>query len=362
MKNSIESIDKNLRVESSLQEPDLKFYDVRNEPFDIYGLYKPQDEPVFKRLPDHIASSVNDGVAILAKHTAGGRVRFTTDSSYVAIKAIMPEITHFSHMTLAGTSGFDLYLDEGGRGSYVGTFMPPYDMKDGYESIIHFSTKEKRSLTIHFPLYNSLNSLYIGLQADASIEQGAKYMYSKPILYYGSSITQGGCASRPGNSYQNIISAKLSCDHINLGFSGSAKGEDEIAQYIAGLDFSVFVCDYDHNAPSYEHLRDTHSRLFLTIREKHPKTPIILLSRPDFDADPKQNSLRRDIIYKTYMNALGKADDNVFFIDGERLFMNANRDACTVDGCHPNDAGFVRMAQVIAERISSILGKIASSQ
>lgn len=358
MGNSIGNIDKNLKVESSLHVKDLCLYDVRNEPFEIYGLYNPKEEPVFKRMPNDVAMSISDAVAFLSKNTAGGRVRFTTDSLYVAIKAVLPTVTHFPHMTLAGTSGFDLYVDKGGKGTYKGTFMPPYDMTDGYESIIEFPNRELRSFTIHFPLYNDVSAVYVGLQADATVDEGAKYAFNKPIVYYGSSITQGGCASRPGNSYQNIISANLNCDHINLGFSGSALAEDAITEYIATLDFSIFVCDYDHNAPSVEHLNATHEKMFLKIRQAHRDTPIIFVSRPDFDSDIEQSTIRRDIIYKTYMNARSRGDQNVYFIDGKRLFMINNRDASTVDGCHPNDAGFVRMAEVIAGTIDSILKKL----
>lgn len=351
----IENIDKNLKVENSFSVDDLCLYDARSEPFDIYGLYNAKEEPVFKRLPDDVAASTNDGVKALAKNTAGGRVRFTTDSSYIAIKVIMPNIIRFPHMTLAGTAGYDLYVKEGSKDIYKGTFMPPAEMTNGYESIIRFEDRATRNVTIHFPLYNDVDTLYIGLQKNAIVDHGAKYAYDKPILYYGSSITQGGCASRPGNCYPNIISAKLSCDHINLGFSGSARAEEVITDYMSTLDFSIFVSDYDHNAPSVEHLIKTHEKMFLKIRNTHPDTPVIFISKPDFDKNMEQNIIRRDVIYRTYMNAFSRGDKNVFFIDGERLFKDENRDACTVDGCHPNDAGFVRMAEVISHTIESIL-------
>ena len=351
----IEDIDKNLKVETSLSVEDICFHDVRKDPFDLYGLYRAKEEPVFKRMPDNVATATSEGVERLAKNTAGGRVRFTTDSSYIAIKCAMPSITRFPHMTLTGTTGFDLYIDKNGKGIYAGTFMPPVDIQDGYESIFHFPDRASRSVTIHFPLYNEVSELHIGLQKDAALDHGAKYTYEKPVLYYGSSITQGGCASRPGNSYENIVSAKLDCDHINLGFSGSARGEDAIVDYMATLDFSIFVSDYDYNAPSVEHLRDTHEKMFLEIRRTHPATPVVFMSRPNFDIDVEQSVIRRDIIYQTFMNAQANGDRNVFFLDGECLFKDENRDACTVDGCHPNDAGFVRMAEAVARVMDSIL-------
>jgi hypothetical protein len=275
----------------------------------------------------------------------------------VAIKALMPGVTQFSHMPLTGTSGFDLYVDECGGSTYYSTFVPPVGMKDGYESIIYFQDEKERNVTINFPLYNCVDSLYIGLQNSAAVGSGAEYDYKKPVLYYGSSITQGGCASRPGNSYQAIISRRLNCDHINLGFSGSALGEETIAEYMSGMDISAFICDYDHNASSVDYLKDTHERLFRKFRDKSGRLPIILVSKPDFDKNVQDSILRRDVIYSTYMYALKNGDENVYFIDGQYLFKDENRDCCTVDGCHPNDAGFLRMAEVIGHTVRLALQK-----
>ena len=353
----IDEIDSNLKVQTTLTETDIKFYDARLEPFKIYGLYNYRSESVFKRLPDSVGDATNEGVRGLGLNTAGGRVRFSTNSKYVAIKVVMPFVTVFPHMTLAGTSGFDLYIDEGSGSNYYRTFMPPVGMTDGYESILYFPSEKERNITINFPLYNNVDALYIGIQNSAAVGSGAGYIYEKPVLYYGSSITQGGCASRPGNSYQAIISRSLSCDYINLGFSGSARGEDAIVEYMSELDISVFVCDYDHNAPDADYLAATHEKLYKKFRSKSSKLPIILVSKPDFDTDMSLNIIRRDIIYSTYINAVKGGDDNVYFIDGQRLFKDENRDCCTVDGCHPNDAGFVRMAEVIGYAVRQALQK-----
>ena len=101
------------------------------------------------------------------------------------------------------------------------------------------------------------------------------------LLYsYGSLITQGGCASRHGMSYQSIVSRKFNCDYINLGFSGNAKAEDEITDYIKNLEMFVFVLDYDHNAPTVEYLKNTHEKMFKAVRDAHPDIPVIMMSRP----------------------------------------------------------------------------------
>jgi hypothetical protein len=233
--------------------------------------------------------------------------------------------------------------------------MPPIDMTDGYEAIVHFPNNEIREITINFPLYCPLDDLYIGLQTDCILEEGCEYKYTKPVLYYGSSITQGGCASRPGNSYEAIISRRLDCDYINFGFSGNAKGEDAIVNYMSGLDMSIFVCDYDHNAPDATHLANTHNKLYKKIREKNSELPIILISKPDFDDNPTEAIKRRNIIYNTYINAIKNGDENIYFIDGQSLFNGEDRDSCTVDGCHPNDLGFMRMANVIGGFVQKVI-------
>ena len=121
-----EHVDKNLRVENSIGEEDVRFYDVRNDPFDVYGLYHYREEQVFKRLPDQVGVNTNAGVKRLYTNTAGGRVRFATDSSYIAIKAEMSQISHMPHMPLISSAGFDLYLDclQSGVSRFYDIFKP----------------------------------------------------------------------------------------------------------------------------------------------------------------------------------------------------------------------------------------------
>lgn len=351
----IETIDPNFKVTTTLNEPDLRYYDARKAPFQIYGLSDPRKGPVFKRMPDSVAASVSEGVKNLNASTTGGRVRFSTDSNYIAIKAVMPALTAFPHMTLAGTSGFDLYIDKEPQSLFYKTFMPPVGMKDGYESILYFPDTRKRNVTIHFSIYSSVASLYIGLQKSSYIDSGAEYRFKKPVLYYGSSITQGGCTSRPGNTYPAIIARHLNRDFINFGFSGNAKGEPALAEYIAGLDISMLVCDYDHNAPDARYLADTHEKFYQKFRDSAPELPVLFISKPDFNPYLREDILRRNVIYSTYLHAMESGDRNVFFLDGNSLLAGRDHDCCTVDGCHPNDAGFLRMAGVIGDTIGRVL-------
>ncbi len=357
MSKDISQIDKNLAVLAEINAPDCVFHNVKEEPFDLYGFYDAEGQDVFRRLPEPVAKATNAGVTAIHVHTAGGRVRFSTDSEYVVVRSVVPNVTHFSHMPPSGVAGFDMYVSRDGHDVFEKTFVPPYNMTDGFTSVYHFGDRKMREITINFPLYNPVDALYIGLSGDAVLSKGRKYKYETPVVYYGSSITQGGCASRPGNAYPALISQTLDCDYINLGFSGSAKGEDAMMDYIASLSMSAFVYDYDYNAPDAEHLAKTHERGFLKIREKHPELPVIFVTAPNDDMKNEQYKKRRAVIMKTYLNAIERGDENVYFVDGNSIFDGENPNSCTVDGCHPTDLGFLRMARGIGRVVAYVLEK-----
>lgn len=213
-------------------------------------------------------------------------------------------------------------------------FCRPYN---GYESIIELGSAERHELTLDFPLYSEVKELYIGLDKNGIHAIAPEYKHTLPIVYYGSSITQGGCASRPGNAYPAMISRELNWDFINLGFSGNAKGEPEIAEYISRLPMAMFVYDYDHNAPNPDHLRNTHEAMYQTIRTAHPNISILMLTMPK--KEPRQTEElweREQVICATYKKAKDRGDRNVYFLTGTELLGEAAQ-AATVDNCHPND-------------------------
>ncbi|MBQ8689434.1 MAG: hypothetical protein IJ515_03625 [Clostridia bacterium] len=344
---NISEIDKNFKIETNIDKADIKFYNARELPFRIYGVF--YEDGKFRRLPEAVAKTVSEGVYSLHANTAGGRVRFRTNSSYVAISAKMENVGKMSHFALCGSSGFDLYAN----GKYVKTYIPPFNIIDGYEGVIELGASEEADITINFPLYSDVCELYIGLEDKATVSEPTPYRIEKPIVYYGSSITQGGCASRPGSSYQSIISRRFDADYINLGFSGNAKGEDEIADYIKNLDMSLFVYDYDFNAPDLAHLVATHERMFLKIREANPELPIVIMSKPKYELTPSDYA-RREAIIKTYENALARGDKNVYFIPGSQLMELAKLEG-TVDSTHPTDLGFYSMAMTLSDMLAKIL-------
>ncbi len=340
--SNITDIDKNFVVETNIKQDGIKYYNPEEKPFSLHGVFREGDALV--RVPSAVAETVNEGVKTLSRHTAGGRVRFRTNSKYIAVVANITA-SRMPHFAFAGSAGFDIYVD----GRYFSTYVPTIDVTKHIEGIKLFPDSQMRDITIHLPLYSCVHELYIGLDETAAVEEAVPYRLEKPMVYYGSSITQGGCASRPGMAYQNIISRHFDCDQVNLGYSGSAKGEETMARYIAGLEMSVFVLDYDHNAPTVEHLDATHEKFFKIIREANPTLPIIMMERPAIFKS-EDDDRRRAVIKKTYNNAKAAGDKNVYYISSQELCELCGADGL-VDGAHPTDFGFASMAKAIIEVI-----------
>jgi len=351
----ISKLDKNF-IGEDVQYEGLKVYNVRDSLFKIYGLYKPYEKERFKRMPHDEAAKMNPNIQELYTHTSGGRIRFQTDSTRIFLRAILSQIIRFDHMQKTGASCFDLYVD----GEYFNTFrhgmlngLESLDKPDNaYDSNLILEEKKMHDILINFPLYNPVDDVFIGLDEDAVILPAEEYTYNKPIVFYGSSITQGGCASHPGNAYFNILSRRLDADIVNLGFSSGCKGEEAMAEYLENLDMSVFVYDYDHNADSAEFLKETHERTFKIIRKKQPNLPVIMITAADRKFGIPE---RRDVIYQTYNNAVMSGDNNVYFIDGSTIYAPVGRGLCTVDHIHPNDIGFLMMANAVEMVIKKIL-------
>lgn len=325
----------------------LEFHDVTQPPFQMSGLYFYEKDHKFCRLPLEYVDKINDGVKMLAWHTSGVQVRFRSNANQIALSSQLRELSEMSHMPLSGNSGFDLYVGEGTRKKFIKSLRPSFHHESIEQLAISDNCCQMREWTLYFPLYNGVNSVKIGINKGATIEPPSSFTIGKPVVFYGASITQGGCVSRPGNSYTAQICRWLDADMINLGFSGSALGEEDIAKIVTSIDSSIFVFDYDANAPDIEHLKNTHKPLFNFIRQSKPNLPIIIISMASIDNNKKKFYERRDVIKQTYLNAKNNGDERVWFVDGETLFGNEDRDACTVDGCHPNDLGFYRMAKNI---------------
>jgi len=349
---SIDKIDSNLAITSSLGVDDIVWYPVNEENFTVKGLICSGDK--FVRMDETVAKKVSAGVASLNEHTAGGRIFFETDASYVALK-VKTKNAKLVNMSTMGTNGFDLYVDEGKGFFHFNIFMPPREFEGGFEGLVELETnrhykllyrKMIRKMQLYFPLYGTVSEMYIGLPEGAVLRKYEPYS-EPPIVYYGSSITQGGCASRPGNHYPSLVSRKTGRDFLCLGFSGNAHGEEEMAKYIAGLPMSLFVLDYDHNdILNPELLRERHFKFYDIIRNKNRELPIIIMSAPYTLALEDEILKSREIVMESY-NKAKERGDNVYFIDGYHMFDGKYRDCATVDDSHPNDYGFVRMAEEV---------------
>ena len=351
----ITDIDKNMLFSSRLDQPDLVWHDPAEEPFAVEGVFPPsEDEPYYHRMPHAVAKTVNEGVENLAKHTAGGRIRFMTDSPYVAIHVEVPSVGSYQNGSPCGTLGFDLLIDgPTGAQRYVNTFVPPNDKSLVYEVKRDMPYGGLHAATVNMPLYNKVTRVLIGLQRGSTLLPPPTYDNPLPVLFYGSSITQGGCASHPCCAYPAMLARELAFPHINLGFSGSARGEQTMANYIADIPMRIFVMDYDYNARNAEHLAQTHEPFYRTVRAKQPTLPVVFISAPTKHSTPSLDA-RREVILRTYHNALERGE-NVHFVDGSSFFSDELGEYVTVDNCHPNDLGFYAMARTLKPLLVRLL-------
>ena len=337
--------DKNLVVNANLDEKDeIVWYDADKPPFSIYGAYSTVP---YKRIDLELAKAANDGVVFHHGNPSGVRARFRTNSPYIAVHAEWNEQEKYPSLTDIACCGFDLYTyNRGSRlQTYKGSLMPQPDSPKGFDHIC-YCDGVMTDYVLNFPLYNNLTNLLIGVKRGSEFEETEKYFNDLPVVFYGSSITQGCSASRPGNNYINILSRELNLDTVNLGFSGSARAEDSMVKYLSEQKMSAFVCDYDHNAPNVEHLEKTHYKIYDTVRTKHPDLPYIMLTKPDYKRD-EGDDLRRVVVMKTFIKAIERGDKNVYFVDGASLFRGHRFMDCTIDGCHPNDLGFNYFAEAL---------------
>lgn len=340
----ISDVDKNFEIKNDFEKENIYWINALSEPIKTYGIF--HDGEKYKRMDSAVAKSVSDGVSILHTNTSGGRITFETNSPYIAISA-KGEFLRMSHMPFTGSAGFDLYIFDEDEFHFYRPFVPPVEHFDEYSSIVEFSDAKKRKILIHFPLYSNVFELNLGFDGDSFIGEYHPYAEKAPVVYYGSSITQGGCASRPGNNYPAIVSAKTMTDFVCFGFSGNAHGEDEMADYIAGLDMSAFVLDYDHNdLNNPERMKKTHHALYEKVRKAHPNIPIIIMTAPYSYLIKDEAKGNYAVIKETYLKAKEKGE-NVYFIDGAKMFGEEYKTFGTVDGYHPNDFGFIKMADAV---------------
>ncbi|NOY82633.1 MAG: alpha/beta hydrolase fold domain-containing protein [Kiritimatiellaeota bacterium] len=328
------------------------------QPFQLLGFkWFEENGRVYCRLPVDPGVPVRKPVMALAHHTAGGQVRFRTDSRRVIVRAELAGFGNMDHMARTGQDGFDLYVGPPGREQFVGvTRIRGSKIEQG---LFHRSTRELRSFRLNFPLYCGVRSVEIGL------DQGARLLPPEPleddrcIVVYGTSITQGGCASRPGTAWTNILSRRLNREVVNLGFSGNGKGERELAVLINRISRKrMVVLDYEANAG--DGIRTTLGPFIQTLRAADPSLPIVVISKIRYARevlDPKALRARealRDFERKLVDGLRKKGDRFIWFLDGTGL-LGPEWWEGTVDGTHPTDYGMWQIAEHTAPFIRKLL-------
>ena len=267
MTKTIFEIDKNMKNNDfeSIKENDVTFYNLNNDY--LLGQAFRND---FKRLEN---IHVSDNVDILKKHPSGINIIFQTDSKNIKLKAKLAGPAYMSHMTSVGTIGFSLYVLNKDKWAFLGATKVLN--KEYTANMISNMDKKMRTYRIYFPLYQELIDAYVG------VDEKAKFEFVKPkmdnLVIYGTSISQGGCATRPGMDYGAILGRLLNLNVINLGFSGSCKIEEVMTDEINKIDKKYLILELESNSPSYEHMK-THLTYMLENLKDKDKFDIYLIS------------------------------------------------------------------------------------
>jgi hypothetical protein len=286
-------------------------------------------------------------------------IRFTSDSEVLKFRWSVQDGTYvMDHMAASGTSGLDLYVKVAdGTWAYAGTGRPEEGKKDYEWTAFTSWSKGTRAYLLNLPLWNPLTSLSIGVRAGACFQTRPNGK-GKSVVFYGTSIVNGGCASRPGMAYPAIIGRRLDCETVNLGFSGSAHMEPVMCDLLAELNPDAYVIDALPNMwedPIVE--RTLH--LVHTLRQAHPATPIILvenITSQTARASESEGSDGKGLntqLRQAYEQLTSEGSLGLLYVPGVELLGGDTEG--TVDGTHPTDLGFFRMAQVIGPVVAQAL-------
>ena len=350
----ISVLDKNM-LGTAFVADGLKFFSPAEAPVCAHGMMYNEELQQYRRIPEEAAKNASNSVYAYNNHLTGGRFIFRTNTDKLAIRFKIPwdGVKEFNQ----ANAGIDVYERVNGKQTLLRTFKPTTIDENRFISITReLGGKKDRELVIYLPGMAGTSSYTLGIDEDAYIAKGEDYKYSKPVVFYGSSIVHGAQSYRPALAYPSMISRKYDLDFVNLGYSGQAKGEQSFAEYIKTMDMAAFVLDYDHNAPTPEHLEATHEIFYKTVREANPDLPIIMITRPQFHVlDYAEVVRRREIIYATYENAKARGE-NVYFIDGGHFYDAFGGDDCAADDSHPNTLGFFAMSETISKVLEEAIG------
>ena len=322
--------------------------------FNVDGLaWWEETKPNLCRLPERHKAQVSDKIWLLSTRPAGARLSFTTDARTLRMEFRFPPANRMWNMSDEGQRGIDLWVD----GRFWRCFAPfgqeqmTYTLWDGPPA-------EPREVLLYLPIYAPVEFVSVICEPDGTeiIASRPQYAIDKPLVFYGTSITQGGCASRPSNTWPAVLSRMLNLDHVNLSMSGAARGEPEIAEIIAEVDACCYIMDWGVNSKTWQELAERYGPFLDIVRAKHPETPIICASpvyssTEAFSLDPRLRIMREHI----HDLISGRTDEGLFYVDGYRLLGPADAGGLA-DKTHVNDYGFRLMAERLAEEVRAVTG------
>lgn len=361
MRNKIESLDRNFTPAAVTD--DQAWYDIVD--IGIEGRGFTHTLTPFDRLPARAQGVVRPEVWMLSQHSAGLSTRFVTDATSLAVRwSFRDQMQPMQHMAGCGVGGMDLYVRSDGKWRYQATTRPnnPHDNTESLVSATSPLSPGKREFVLYLPLYSGVRAVSIGLPHGAMIHPAPPWpaQRSRPITFYGTSIVQGGCASRPGMAYSAILSRLLDWPAVNLGFSGNGRSEIEMAHLLAEVESAAFVIDPLPNmTPELVHERM--GPFIRTLRQKQPHTPIMLVENITYQrGEPlphgegwswKINRALADVVDQLRKDGITGLHE----ISGAGL-LGDDGDG-TVDGTHPTDLGFYRMAHVMYPILQSVISQ-----
>lgn len=329
--------------------------------FQLIGKTSEETETRYERLPAYIKENCRPPVWNLGKNSSGLALRFRTNSSSISAKWELLGNNSMNHMTDTGIKGLDLYAWENGHWQPVKAGLPTG--KTNEQTIISNMTPIEREYIMFLPLYDGVTSLSIGVDSLSYIKNPALPFpdTAHPILVYGTSITQGGCATRPGMSYTNILTRKLNREVINLGFSGNGQLDYEIAELMSTRkDASMFILDFIPNVNATQLVEKTNT-FFNILRKANPSTPIlfvetIIFPHSYYDQNTFEIITEKNKLLKAeYEKIKQSGDNNIYYLTCDDLIGHDGE--ATVDGIHLTDIGFARMAEKLFETINQIESK-----
>ena len=314
----------------------------------------------YQRIPDSLLNTVRGGaLAGLGRNSAGMALRFAAKTSRVDVKWNSLFKTLMNHQTPTGSRGLDLYtLLPDGTWTFVNSARPDVNSHHSEANVISNMEPVMREYLLYLPLYDGVDSLYIGLDPDAELQQPSESLHAaKPIVMYGTSILQGGCANRAGMAHTNILARRLNREIINLGFSGNGQLDLEIASVIAAIpDPGLIVLDFVPNV-NEQQIETLMIPFFEIIRSAHPDVPVLFVEDPQFTHSRFDKAMYSEVTTRNAMmreryNMLTAQYDNLHYLANDHIIGTDGE--ATVDGIHFTDLGFMRYADLLEPIIRRI--------